>query len=271
MLHRSRAVVVGMLLVCCGLTVGAAQPGEADAVSSAKARVNDALERLRVSWARVEPQTNEAVTHAFPDYLFFSVLFRRYPVAQVPPRPLKPSNLYAVRQGKDEAPRLLTSPQELEAFCRSALVRVKDDGPARDAVRAWLLLTAVFVQDGFYKFNLVEESVRVAERNGGREASGRLVVMAGGNGEIAVTLHFDAAGALTKAEEQVKVRPGPRPICQARKLLDPDPTVRAMAEQDLLYMGRAAQDYLQEQRAQAGPELQRAIDRLWQRIVREDR
>jgi hypothetical protein len=31
-------------------------------------------------------------------------------------------------------------------------------------------------------------------------------------------------------------------------------------------MGLAAREYLDEQRAQAGPELRRAIDRLWQRI-----
>jgi hypothetical protein len=46
--------------------------------------------------------------------------------------------------------------------------------------------------------------------------------------------------------------------------------VRRMAEQDLLYMGRAAREYLQEQRARATPELQRAIDRLWQRIVEQE-
>jgi hypothetical protein len=44
-----------------------------------------------------------------------------------------------------------------------------------------------------------------------------------------------------------------------------------MAEQDLLCMGRAAKSYLDEQRAKAGPELQKAIDRIWQRIVDDDR
>jgi hypothetical protein len=58
-----------------------------------------------------------------------------------------------------------------------------------------------------------------------------------------------------------------RPICQATKLLDPDPIVRKMAEQDLLIMGAAARDYLLEQRAKAGPELQAAIDRIWERML----
>jgi hypothetical protein len=36
-------------------------------------------------------------------------------------------------------------------------------------------------------------------------------------------------------------------------------------------MGRAAKYYLDEQRAGATPELQRAIDRIWQRILAEER
>jgi hypothetical protein len=273
MLRRHLAVLVGAILFWFGPALRAVAGGqeEAEVVAKAKAQVNEALERLRVSWARVEPVTNEAVSRAFADYVFFSVLFRRYPVAQVPPRPLKPSNLYAVRRSKEEAPHLLTSPGELETFCRTALARAEDDARAKDAVRAWLQLTTVFVQDGYYKFSLVDESVRVSRRGADREARGRVVVMAGGNGEIAVTLRFDAAGVLVKADEQVRVRPGPRPICQASKLLDPDPIVRAMAEQDLLYLGLAARDYMEEERAKAGPELRQAIDRVWHRIVAEER
>ena len=43
-----------------------------------------------------------------------------------------------------------------------------------------------------------------------------------------------------------------------------------MAEQELLFMGRAAKDYLDEQRTKAGPALQKAIDRIWERIVAEE-
>jgi hypothetical protein len=67
--------------------------------------------------------------------------------------------------------------------------------------------------------------------------------------------------------DRSKLKPGPRPICQATKLLDADAVVRKMAEQDLLFMGLAARDYLMEQRAAAGPELRQAIDRLWEQIV----
>jgi hypothetical protein len=54
-------------------------------------------------------------------------------------------------------------------------------------------------------------------------------------------------------------------------LLDRDPIVRRMAEQDLLVMGRAATLYMEQVRATARPKLQRAIDRVWQRILDEGR
>jgi hypothetical protein len=36
-------------------------------------------------------------------------------------------------------------------------------------------------------------------------------------------------------------------------------------------MGRAAEEYLAEQRESASPELRDAIDRIWHKIVSEDR
>ena len=93
----------------------------------------------------------------------------------------------------------------------------------------------------------------------------------GDAGEIDARLTFDAAGKLVRVSETANLKRGIRPICQATKLLDPDPVVRRMAEQDLLVMGKAARDYLAAQRAKADPKLQRAIDRLWERILAEDR
>ena len=42
-----------------------------------------------------------------------------------------------------------------------------------------------------------------------------------------------------------------------------------MAERDLLYMGRPAKEYLDEQRRKVSPELQQTIDRLWKRIEQQ--
>jgi ABC-2 type transport system ATP-binding protein len=71
--------------------------------------------------------------------------------------------------------------------------------------------------------------------------------------------------------QQEQPESNPLPGGKTPKLLDPDPVVRAMAEQDILVMGRTAQEYLAEQRAKAPPELRQAIDRLWRRILEEGR
>ena len=109
--------------------------------------------------------------------------------------------------------------------------------------------------------------------SGGVEVFGKAAVnQQGGNaGEITASLTFDPAGVLTNVSESAQIHRGIRPICQATKLLDPDPIVRGMAEQDILVMGKAAKGYLDEQRAKASPELQQAIDEIWERIIAEGR
>jgi hypothetical protein len=135
-------------------------------------------------------------------------------------------------------------------------------------------LAEEFQQDGFFEFSVPEDAVHVTPtRTGGLEATGKAVVtpQGGNTGEIVAALTFDAAGKLVTVSEVPKVRPGIRPICQASKLLDPDPITRGMAEQAILVMGKKAEQYLTEQRARASPELKDAIDHIWQRILAERR
>ncbi len=148
------------------------------------------------------------------------------------------------------------------------------DAQAKDAARAWLLLAEEFRQDGFLRFSIPDESLAIVSLpNGDREVTGKAqVIPQGGNqGEISASLRFAGNGQLLTASESANIKRGMRPICQATKLLDPDPIVRRMVEQDLLVMGRAAKEYLQEQRARVTPALRKAIDRIWQRILFEDR
>ena len=84
-------------------------------------------------------------------------------------------------------------------------------------------------------------------------------------------IDFDEGGGLVRTTWEKHLKPGPRPIGQASKLLDADPVVRRMAERDLLIMGRAAKPYLDDERAKAAPELQAAIDRIWECILKEER
>src|SRR5439155_25954918 len=140
---------------------------------------------------------DDALARTFPNHLFFSVIYRRYPIARLVRPPLKASNLYAV-PGDGDKPLLLTETKELETFFRKELQPVKDESQAKDAARAWLDLSPVFMQDGFYQFRRIEEATKAARQDGGMKATGKVVVMKGGNGEIAATLLFNEDGKLTK-------------------------------------------------------------------------
>jgi hypothetical protein len=213
------------------------------------------------------PITDETLPRTFPEHSFLTLRFRQYPVAQMAPEPLKACNLFAVK--KDGTVRHITGTKALEEFFRNTLGLVTDDHSAKNSTEAWLRLTEELKQDGFFKFSIPKESLTVARSKSGWRASGRVIVTQGGKGEIGAALSFAESGRLTSVDETNTVKAGVRPICQATKLLDPDPIVRQMAEKDILVMGRAAKQYLNEQHAEAGPALKLAIDRIWQRIVDE--
>jgi hypothetical protein len=140
---------------------------------------------------------------------------------------------------------------------------------AADAASTWLRFSEELKQDLFYTFSAPE--ISYMPREDVTRVRGHVAAMAGGEGLIDVLITLGAAGSLVHIDEKSALRPGIRPICQATKLLDRDPIVRRMAEQDVLVMGRAAKPYLDQVRATARPRLQQAIDRIWQRILDEGR
>lgn len=239
--------------------------------------IPDALTRKLTEFPGAErgqiiPITDAAVARTFPGDLFYVLRFRQYPVAIEPPEPLRTNNLFVVKA--DGSVEHLRDTGALEHLFRVALPAVRTEAQAKEAVKVWLRLGQEFHQDGFFQFSIPDDAVTiVAAARGGYQVTGKAIVNPqGGNaGKIAASLTFDAAGRLAKASETVNLKRGIRPICQATWLLHPDPAVRARAEQDLLAIGKAAKEYLDEQRARAAPELQRAIDRIWQRILTEDR
>lgn len=270
MLGRMSIALVLLIVVAGrgGHDIMAAPPPESkrstESVARAEKAVKEYLDKLGGAGAGVQYVKDEAVESACPRDYFFAVMFRQFPVARVPPKGLKSSNLLAVDDdGKVTA---LTDARELEKFCRDHLAPAKGDEARKMAIRCWLRLAQQYHQDGFYTFAIMEDTIKADDKS----ASGTVVAMRGGSGTLSARLTFDDDGKLSKVSEEAKLRPGPRPICQATKLLDKDPLVRRMAEQDLLIMGAAAKDYLNEQRARAAPELQRAIDRMWQRIVESE-
>jgi hypothetical protein len=238
-----------------------------ETVDKGQAALKEHLEKIKGAYGQVLRLDAAPLNQLFPEDVFFAVRYRIYPVARKLPEGMKPSNVFVYDNGKLTH---LADVDRLDKFFKERLPAVKDEATAKKAAQAWLWLSQEFAQDGFYKFVVSgDDATRVADADGQKKVKAKATVMAGGNGEMDLELSFSGEGKLTAFNFQSKVRPGPRPICQATKLLDADPIVRRMAEQDLLYMGLAARDYIMEQRALAGPELRRAIDRLWHRIEKE--
>jgi hypothetical protein len=113
---------------------------------------------------------------------------------------------------------------------------------ASTALSSYLVLSQEFVQDGFYTFEVDTKGFDIKTKdNSVQSADGRAIAMKGGNGEIRADMKFDDKGKVSEvAFDSSKLKQGPRPICQATKLLDSDSVVRRMAEADLLFMGLAA-------------------------------
>jgi hypothetical protein len=230
--------------------------------------VEDYLAARGASGAVVRPIIDDYVGRTFPDFSFFGVIFRQYPVAVLCPQTqgLKCSNVFLVKGGQVD---FVATIPDLKFFFAAELGPAPSEKEAIDAASTWLRFSEELKQDLFYAFSAPE--ISYMPRWDISKVRGRAAVMAGGEGQIDVLITLAAAGSLVHIYEKSALRPGVRPICQATKLLDRDAIVRRMAEQDILVMGRAAKPYLDQVRARARPKLQQAIDRIWQRILDEGR
>ena len=230
--------------------------------------VEDYLKNRGLSGAVVRPITEDYVGRTFPNFSFFGVIFRQYPIAVLCPQTqdLKCSNVFFVKGGRVD---FVATIPDLKFFFSAELGLAPSEKAAADAASTWLRFSEELKQDLFYTFSAPE--ISYMPREDVTRVRGHAAVMAGGEGQIDVLITLGAAGSLVHIYEKSALRPGVRPICQATKLLDRDPIVRRMAEQDVLVMGRAAKPYLDQVRATARPKLQQAIDRIWQRILEEGR
>lgn len=229
---------------------------------------------------------DERLASSFPRFLFYVMRFRQFPVARMVPAPLSANNVFVV--GKDGVVQLIVDTPTLKSFYQASLhlTSSKDrkmstaDAVAKmkDAVYSWLRIAQELVNDGMLSFTIPEKTLTAEMAVAGLQPAKWIVngeadvVATGGNGgSVKVTMWFDPKDlSLQDVQETDNVQAGIRPICQATKLLDTDPIVRRMAEQDLLFMGTAGECYIMEQRAKATPELQAAIDGMWARIVAKE-
>ncbi|HLN01392.1 MAG TPA: hypothetical protein VK335_19035 [Bryobacteraceae bacterium] len=230
--------------------------------------VEDYLKSRGANGAAVRPIVDGYVGRAFPNFSFFGVVFRQYPVAMLCPQTqdLQCSNVFFVKNGQVD---FVSTIEDLKFFFATELQPAPSKEAATDAASTWLRFSEELKQDLFYTFSTPEISYMPREDT--TSVRGHAAVTAGGQGHIEMLMTLGTAGGLINIHEKAALQPGVRPICQATKLLDRDPIVRRMAEQDLLVMGRGAKPYLDQVRGTARPELQEAIDRIWQRIVREGR
>jgi hypothetical protein len=230
--------------------------------------VQDYLAARGASGAIVRPITDDYVGRTFPGFSFFGVIFRQYPLAVVCPQSqdLQCSNVFFVKNGQIDFAGTIP---DLKFFFSAELGPVASQDAAADAANTWLRFSEELKQDLFYTFSA--PAISYVPRDDVTIVRGLAAVAAGGQGQVEVLITLGTAGSLVNIYEKSVLRPGIRPICQATKLLDRDPIVRRMAEQDILVMGRAAKPYLDQVRATAQPKLQQAIDRIWQRILDEGR
>jgi len=230
--------------------------------------VEDYLKSRGANGAAVRPIVDGYVSRTFPNLSFFGVIFRQYPVAMLCPQTLdlKCSNVFFVKNGKID---FVSTIEDLKFFFATELQPAPSKEAATDAASTWLRFSEELKQDLFYTFSAPE--ISYLPREDTTSVRGYAAVTAGGQGHIEMLMTLGTAGGLINIYEKFALQPGVRPICQATKLLDRDPIVRRMAEQDLLVMGRAAKPYLDQVRGTARPELQEIIDRIWKRILREGR
>lgn len=218
--------------------------------------------------------SNPVLKKAYPDSVFYVLRFPQWPVALEPPQPLGNNNLFVISKESKALSLVLTDVERdsLKHFLMASL-KASSNQDATQAVEAGLALGQELVQDGMFKFELDPSSLKCKKDGESLRASGRVnIVPQGGNsGTFDLDMQFDAKGKLIDCTQTVGINAGMRPICQSTKLLDSDPIVRKMAEQDLLIMGSSAKEYLEWQRTQVSPELKMEIDRIWRRILKERR
>jgi hypothetical protein len=260
MISRARVMALGAMLVgLWSATIARADDQQL---------VESYLQGRGLSGFVVRPVTDDFVGRTFLNFSFFGVIFRQYPIAVQCPqaRDLKCANLFFVQNSQVD---FVSTIEDLKFFFDSNLNSAPTQDTATDAANSWLRFSEELKQDLFYTFSAAD--VSYMPRPDLTLLRAHASVAAGGDGNIDVVMTLGTAGSLLNVLEKSAVRPGVRPICQATKLLDRDPIVRRMAEQDLLVMGRTAKPYLDQIRATARLQLKLAIDRIWQRILNEGR
>ena len=259
-----RPMLLSLFLVTLVVVPATAQP-KAEQVKAAQKKVAQMVADRGGKFATITPITDKSLSAVFPEQMFFSVRFPTAPVALVPPKGFKSANVVVVSDDM----LLFPDHNKLNKFFVDHFNNKKNitAEEAKQGTRAILVLFQELFQDGFYTFEILPPTL---EKEGGDfKTNCRSIVKKGGNGEIKVMAGFSPNGGF-KVNQALSLKPGPRPRCQATKLLDRDPIVRYMADAELRFLGVAALPYLRDQLNKADSRrLRRAIARLMAEIEAE--
>src|SRR5579871_3688196 len=155
--------------------------------------VQDYLAGRGASGAAVRPITDDYVGRTFPNFSFFGVIFRQYPLAVQCPKTqdLKCSNLFFVKDGTVD---FVATIPDLKFFFQAESGAAPSADTATDVVSTWLRFSEELKQDLFYTFS--DPEITYAPRDDVSRVRGHATAASGGEGQIDVLMAFGNAGSL---------------------------------------------------------------------------
>ena len=146
--------------------------------------VEDYLATRGASGAVLRPITDDYVGRTFPNFNFFGVIFRQYPIAVQCPQmqDLKCSNLFFVKGGRVD---FVATIPDLTFFFVAEMGPAPGEKSAIDAASTWLRFSEELKQDLFYTFSTPEIYM---PREDITRVRGQAALVAGGEGDMRRTI-----------------------------------------------------------------------------------
>src|SRR5215831_11049957 len=191
MISRARVMALGAMLVgLWSATIARADDQQL---------VESYLQSRGVSGAVVRPVTDDFVSRTFPNFSFFGVIFRQYPIAVQCPqtKDLKCANLFFVQESQVD---FVSTIEDLKFFFAANLAPVPIQDAATDAASTWPRFSEELKQDLFYTFS--PPAVSYTPRDDLTVVRAHASVAAGGDGNIDVVMTLGPAGSLVNILEK---------------------------------------------------------------------
>jgi hypothetical protein len=169
------------------------------------------LAKVKAQDAKVYRITDDALARVFPAHLVFAVRFPMYPVAVRPRAPLLARNLFIVdKEGQMDQ---VSDFKGINTFYTDNIRKVLTGKEVVNPARAWLVLAQELVQDGYFKFSIPGDAIRIGQAATGVRVIARAVIKEekGNKGYLQVKLDFGLTGDLDTLAFEKEVTTGERP------------------------------------------------------------